>query len=222
MPRNNKKSKRRGRRPIEEITPPQRRTLVAISNMTGLRGLPPTIAELADRLGISAPSVYAQVRQLIRKGFVRNTPNKARSLEVVSMPREVIPDVVQIPIVGRVAAGTPITAIENIDGEVLVDSHLVKHGRCFALRVQGDSMTGAGIHDGDLVIVRQQQAAENGQIVVALLGEEATVKRLHIAGGVVELLPENPKHKPIPIEPDTEFRIVGQVVGIRRTSAANG
>ncbi len=117
-----------------------------------------------------------------------------------------------VPIVGRVAAGPPILADENIIGEVLVDSRVARHGRCFALEVQGDSMIDADIDDGDLVVVRQQPLAESGDIVVALLGEEATVKRLYIRDETIELRPENTSHRPITVGPEDELRILGKVV----------
>ena len=123
------------------------------------------------------------------------------------------------PSLSSAAAGQPILAEENIIGEVLVDSRAARHGRCFALEVQGDSMIDAGIDDGDLVVVRQQPLAESGDIVVALLDQEATVKRLFIRDERIELRPENPQHRPMPIGPDDGLRILGKVVAISRSGA---
>ncbi len=139
----------RGRPPVVEITGPQRRTLRELCRFTNLRGFPPTIQELADILGISTPSVRDQVKQLVRKGYVKRESRKARGLTVVREPTDEVFDLQTVPIIGRVAAGQPILAEENITGEVLIDSHAARSGRCFALEVQGDSMIDAGIRDRD-------------------------------------------------------------------------
>ena len=209
-------SRPRGRRPIQEITAPQRRTLQEIRLYTSRRGFPPTIKELADILGISHASAHGQVNQLVRKGYLKREPKKARGIAIVREPEDDVPDLVAVPIVGQVAAGQPILAEENIIGEVLVESRIAGSGRCFALEVKGDSMVKAGIRERDLVVVRQQPVAENGDIVVALLEDEATVKRLYIREEKIELRPENPKHRPIPVGPDDGLRILGKVVAVRR------
>ena len=209
--------KARGRRPVEEITDPQRRTLHELRRFINRRGFPPTIQELADILGISPPSVRDQITQLVRKGYVRRESRKARGLTVLREPTDEVLELRAVPIVGRVAAGQPLLAEENVVGEVLVDSRAIRSGRCFALEVRGDSMIGAGIRDQDLVVVRQQPVAESGDIVVALLDQEATVKRLFIRDERIELRPENPTHRPIPIGPDDGLRILGKVVAISRS-----
>ncbi len=208
---------RGGRRPIEEITAPQRRTLGELRRFISQQGFPPTIQELADILGISAPSVRDQVSQLERKGYVKREPRKARGLTVVGEPMEDVADLLAVPIIGKVAAGKPFLAAENVVGEVLIDSRAVRSGRFFALEVEGESMIEADIQDRDLVVVRQQPVAENGDIVVALLDQEATVKRLFIREERIELRPENPKLRPIPIGPDHGLIILGKVVAVRRT-----
>ncbi len=205
-----------GRPRVVEITDPQRRTLTAISRHVARFGYPPTLIELADTLGITHPSAHDQVNQLVRKGYLRREPNKARGLTVVQEPPLDTDELVPVPIIGRIAAGLPILAEENIEGEVLVDARTATRGRCFALHIVGDSMTGADIRDGDLVIVRQQPVAENGDIVAALLGDEATVKRLSIREEVIELRPENARYKPIPVRPEDEMRIIGKVVAVRK------
>jgi len=125
---------------------------------------------------------------------------------------------VTIPLVGTVVAGHPLMAQENLLGELLVDASTVRSGRHFALKVSGQSMMNAGISSGDVVIVRQQPLADHRDIVVALLNDEATVKRLHYRSGEVALLPENPNFKPIPVGPDDDLRIVGKVVAVRAGS----
>jgi repressor LexA len=206
----------RGRRPVHEITEPQRRTLKEIRLFTNRRGFPPTMKELADILGISHASAHGQVSQLVRKGYLKREARKARGIVILRDPEDDVPDLVAVPIVGRVAAGQPILAEENIVGEVLVEGGIARSGRCFALEVTGDSMVDAGIRERDLVVVREQAVAENGDIVVALLEDEATVKRLFIRDEKIELRPENPNHRPIPVGPDDGLRILGKVVAVRR------
>jgi repressor LexA len=140
--------------------------------------------------------------------------------DIDDAPRKVV--LVSVPIVGRVAAGQPIMAEENIVGEVLVENTVVGGEPCFALCVAGQSMVNAGIADKDIVIVRRQIIAENGDIVVALIGGEATVKRLSIQGPRVELRPENPKFKPIVVGTDDDLRILGKVVAVRRADRSPG
>jgi repressor LexA len=212
---------RRGRRPIEAITEPQRRTLAAIRTFASKRGYPPTMDELGEVLGIAPATAHEQVTQLVRKGYLRREPRKARSLEILKEPEHEVSSLVPVPIVGTVPAGQPLLAAENVIGELLVDGSLVRGSRCFALQVRGDSMVRADIRNGDYVVVRQQQVAESGDIVVALLGEEATVKRLRIGDDRIELRPENPRHRPIVVGPDDDLRIQGKVIAVRRRSAAD-
>ena len=210
------KKKRQGRPPIDEITESQRRTLHAIKELTTQLGVPPTMREVAKLLRVSAANVQEQVDQLVRKAYLRREPRKARNLTVVQIPVDQISNLVVVPIVGTVTAGQPLLAEENIIGTVSIDANVVSKGRCFALKVVGDSMTGAGIQSGDLVIVRQQQMAENGEIVVAMRDGEATVKRLSFREDHVELRPENPRYRPIAIDPDDDFKILGKVLAVRR------
>jgi repressor LexA len=207
--------KGRGRRPVEEITDTQINALKEIRRFTNHRGFPPTIKELADILGISHASAHGQVNQLVRKGYLKREARKARSLAIVREPEDTLSVMTAIPIVGRVAAGRSILAVENIVGEIMVEGRIARSGRCFALEVAGDSMVNAGIKERDLVVVREQPVAENGDIVVALLEDEATVKRLFIRDEKIELRPENPKHRPIPVGPDDGLRILGKVIAVR-------
>ena len=208
-----------GRPPSAGITPSQNRTLNEIREFLSKYEYPPTIHELAAILGVSHSSVHEQIGQLIRKGYLRREPGKSRGIVVVRQHEENLAEVVSVPIVGKVVAGPPLLAEDNISGEILVDASLVKRGPCFALEVHGDSMTGAGINARDLLIVRQQPVGESGEIVVALLDGEATVKRLAVEGGRVELRPANPRYRPIPVSVESDFRIVGKVVGIWRRPA---
>jgi len=203
------------------ITPAQLRTLNEIRAFASKFEYPPTLHELAAILGVSHSSVHEQISELIRKGYLRREPGKSRGIVIVREPADSVAEVVSVPIVGRVVAGPPLLAEENISGEILVDASLLRRGPCFALEVQGDSMKGAGIKASDFLIVRQQPVAENGEIVVALLDGEATVKRLAVERGQVELRPENPRYRPILVSGEHDFRIVGKVVGIWRRPAKN-
>jgi repressor LexA len=208
--------KRRGRRPVEELTDSQRRVLREIQDFIAQRDFPPTGKELASRLGISTATAHEQIGQLVRKGYLRREPRKARGIFLARIPDDRPADLAPLPLLGTVPAGSPLLAEENILGEVWVDRKLVASGRCFALQVTGESMRDASINDGDMVIVRQQPVAENGDIVVALLDDEATVKRLSIRDHEIELRPENPKFRSMQIGPEHELRIVGKVIAVRR------
>lgn len=209
--------KRRGRRPIEDLTDAQRRTLGEVRAFIVRHRFPPSVQELGEVLGISPASAHQQINQLVRKGYIKREPRKARGLSIIRDSDDGPAGLVAVPLVGTVAAGHPVLAEENLIGEVLVEGGLVRGGRCFALRVSGQSMVNAGIEDQDVVIVRQQPIAESGDIVVAMIDDEATVKRLSIQGPSIELRPENPKFKPIVIGAGDELRILGKVVAVRRT-----
>ena len=211
-----------GRPPIDTITDAQRRTLRTIEAFVRERTIPPTMQDLADDLGITPASVYGLIKQLERKGYVqRSGRKKARSLVVIRSADDPLVGLASIPLVGTVAAGRPLLAEENILGEVLVDGSMARNGSCFGLRVQGDSMKNIGISADTLLIVRQQPLAEHGDIVVAQVNGETTVKRLYLRGQTIELHPENPKYRPIPITSELDFRIVGKVVAVQRADQPN-
>jgi len=210
--------KKRGRKPVEQLTETQRRVLQELRDFMVEHGFPPSTQELAELLGVSTATAHEQVGQLVKKGFLTREARKARGLRL-ARPLEddhTPADLVSIPLLGSVAAGHPILAEENVLSEVMIERRLAANGRCFALRITGESMRDAGINDGDLVVVRQQPVAENGDIVVAQLAGESTVKRLSIRDHVIELRPENPAFAPMPIGPDDDLRILGKVIGIRR------
>ena len=198
---------------MDKLTPAQQSLLAAIERLRKSLRMSPTVQEIADALGIRAPSVHEALSRLEAKGYIRRQPNKARSIEVVrrSLPRKT--RLVAVPIIGKVAAGPAILAIENRIGLLMVPESAVR-GSCFALKVQGSSMIEADIFENDYVVVRQQPLAENNDIVVAMIDGEATVKRLHIAEDRVELRPANRRMKPIRVDPHAEFRIVGKVLHV--------
>ncbi|MCC6454680.1 MAG: transcriptional repressor LexA [Caldilineaceae bacterium] len=186
-------------------------------------GWTPSVREIGDAVGLrSSAAVQKQLTSLERKGYIRRPPGQARSIQLLksfSAPTgnvpENLPEKLQIPIVGEVTAGVPILAQENITGYLTVvdEALLTKPGSFFALRVQGESMIEAGILSGDYVVVLQQPTAENGEIVVALLDEEATVKRFFKEPGQVRLQPANASMKPLITR---DVQILGRVVSVIR------
>lgn len=204
----------RGRPRQDEITVGQSRMLKTLSAAIDRNGFAPTMTELGEKLGITAASAHQLILQLERKGYVRRLPRKARSLSIIRRPSQTIDRMMSVPVVGVVKAGPAMLAEENCMGEVMVASATVGRGPCFALRVSGDSMKNVDMRDGDIVIVRQQQLAENGEIVVAMIDGEATVKRLSVEDGAIRLLPENKKYKPIKVDPDSDFRVLGKVISV--------
>lgn len=197
------------------LTGAQRRVLKAISEFIARRQFPPTVQELAELLGVRPATVHEHLGHLAKKGYIRHEPRKARGLAVVRKAEDELEELVPLPLVGMVAAGRPVLAEENILGEVLVESSLARRGRCFALRVSGDSMVNAGIRDGDIIVVRLQPVAESGDIVVARVGGEVTVKRLYIQGDRIELRPGNRRYRPLILGPEMECQIIGKVLAVR-------
>lgn len=200
----------------DDLTPRQRRILEYIADTVRDRGYPPTVREIGEAVGLtSSSSVHSQLANLERKGLLHKDPTKPRAIGLADESTR--PDGVVIPVLGRIAAGAPVLATENVDEYLTVPVGFAKGGEHFALRVAGQSMTGAGILDGDVVVVRRQDSAADGDIVAALLpgpGEdEATVKRLRRRGGRVTLHPENPAFSPIHM---TDGRILGKVVAVLR------
>ncbi len=205
------------------LTPRQRRVLHVIKDAVETIGYPPSIRELAQKAGLaSTSSVSYQLKVLEEKGFLRRDPNRPRAL-VVTLPEtesltseqsyDAHPQSVTAPLLGRIAAGGPILAEEQVEDVFALPHQLVGDGQLFMLQVQGDSMVDAAICDGDWVVVRQQPDANNGDIVAALLDEEATVKTYRRKDGHVWLMPHNEQYSPIDGD---DARIMGKVVAVMR------
>jgi len=195
---------------MEPLTKRQERALKAILKFFDDEDRPPTIRELAELLRCHVKTVYQYILVLERKGYIERRKGRIHVPPALRGDRSV-------PIVGRVAAGTPILAAQNIDGYLSLAPILCKREGTFALTVRGDSMVGAHICDGDYVIVRQQPTVENGEIGVVIVNDEATVKRIRKAGRHVRLLAENPAIPPMELDTAAEdVRIVGKVVGVVR------
>jgi repressor LexA len=202
---------------VSDISSRQQRILDFIAETVRDRGYPPTVREIGDAVGLtSSSSVHAQLANLERAGLLRKDPTKPRAMTLAGDEHRV--DAATVPVVGRVAAGTPILAAEQVEDYVSVPAAFTRPGGDhFALRVAGDSMVGAGILDGDLVVVRGQDTARDGDIVAALLPgpaeDEATIKRLGHDGPRVLLIPENPALEPFEM---SGGRILGKVVAVLR------
>ena len=201
----------------DNLTDRQRRILDYIAKTVDDRGYPPSVREIGDAVGLHSPSsVHAQLATLAEKGLLAKDPTKPRAISLHrratgSAPRR--SNVTDVPLVGRIAAGGPILAEQNLEDTMTLPRDLVGSGTLFALTVAGDSMTGAGIMDGDTVVVRQQNTADDGEIVAALIDDEATVKRLSRRGGRVRLIAENPAYDDIVPE---ELSLLGKVVAVLR------
>jgi repressor LexA len=178
------------------------------------RGYPPTMREIAHALGLASPStVLHHLRILEEQGYIEREPARNRALRPSSWRGGEMEGARFVPLVGRVAAGLPILAAENLEGYLPLPQNLFTGRELFMLQVQGDSMNGASILEGDYVIVNQQTAADDGDIVVAMLEDEATVKRLFRRSDHVELRAENPRYEPIIAK---DVQVLGKVVGVVR------
>jgi len=211
-----------------KLTDRQKEILAFIQQFLEGNGYPPTLREIGKKFDIvSTFGVKRHLDALVKKGYLKVEGFASRGLTLLHQnnlhenPSEVIikneREYREIPIVGRVAAGYPILATENIEGNIIVDpGYLKKSDDSFALKVKGDSMVNAGIFEGDILIVNPQKQANNGEIIVALLGDEATVKRYEIKEGKIRLIPENSFYQPIEVNEQKDFSIIGKVVGVIR------
>ncbi|BBX17277.1 repressor LexA [Mycolicibacterium duvalii] len=210
------------------LTERQRTILEVIRASVTTRGYPPSIREIGDAVGLtSTSSVAHQLRTLERKGFLRRDPNRPRAVDVRGLEdgvaatvaatdvtgSDVLPEPTFVPVLGRIAAGGPILAEEAVEDVFPLPRELVGEGSLFLLKVVGDSMVDAAICDGDWVVVRQQNVADNGDIVAAMIDGEATVKTFKRTRGQVWLMPHNPVFDPIP---GNDAAILGKVVTVIR------
>ncbi len=202
---------------MQRLTDRQRQVLDGIHEIVQQKRYPPTVREIGERLGLrSSCTVQRHLEALERKGYIKRDRTKARSVEILRSPDPTMIPVpmVPVPVIGRVAAGQPLLATENIEEVFPLPRDIVKDAQCFMLQVKGSSMIEAGIFDGDYVVVRQQPYADDGEIVVALLGDEATVKYLRRKRNRVSLEPANKDMQPIIAN---EVQIIGKVLmSIRR------
>lgn len=212
----------------KRLTERQEEILTFIKQFREESGYPPTLREIGKKFGISSTfGVKRHLDALVKKGYLNIESNASRGIsfqkktddtsDVKLFKIENDYGFQKVPIIGRVAAGSPILAEENIEGNVVIDSTFMKRSdECFALRVKGDSMINAGIFEGDLVIVSAKRESFNGDTVVALLNDEATVKTYENKNNVIRLLPQNNNYKPIEITDTDRFSLIGKVIGIVR------
>lgn len=203
-----------------DLTPRQRAIVDMIRTSIEERGYPPSVREIGDAVGLMSPSSVAhQLAALERKGVLRRDASRPRALVVADSATsdtptgDLRPTASYVPLLGRIAAGTPILADEAVETVFPLPKELVGDGELFLLKVSGDSMVEAAICDGDYVVVRRQQTADNGAVVAALLDDEATVKTLRRRGGKTWLMPANAAYSPID---GTHAQILGQVVAVLR------
>ena len=221
-------------RPAESLLTPRQRTILDVirASVTS-RGYPPSIREIGDAVGLtSTSSVAHQLRTLEKKGYLRRDPNRPRAVDVRSADdvriadeasrapvvtdvagSDALPEPTYVPVLGRIAAGGPILAEEAVEDVFPLPRELVGEGALFLLKVVGESMVDAAICDGDWVVIRQQNVADNGDIVAAMIDGEATVKTFKRTGGQVWLMPHNPAFDPIP---GNDAAVLGKVVTVIR------
>ncbi|NLW48530.1 MAG: transcriptional repressor LexA [Firmicutes bacterium] len=204
---------------MEDLTTRQQEILNYIIMEVQKKGYPPSVREIGEAVGLSSSSsVHAHLEKLEEMGYLRREPTKPRAIEVLSNDSPIGPinnanNLQYVPIVGAVTAGAPILAEQNVEEYFPLPKDFSRAEDVFMLKVRGDSMINAGIFDGDMVIVNKEPTARNGDIIVALLGEEATVKRFYKETNQVRLQPENEKYAPILA---TDIQVLGKVVGLIR------
>lgn len=201
-----------------KISQKQSEILEYMKNEILNRGFPPSVREICEAVHLkSTSSVHSHLETLEKNGYIRRDPTKPRAIEIVDDNFNLVRrETVNVPIIGKVSAGQPLLAVENIDGYFPIPSEYMPNNKTFMLVVQGDSMINAGIFNGDYVIVEQQKTAENGQKVVALVEDSATVKTFYKEDGHIRLQPENDTMEPIIVEQDQFFQILGKVIGVFR------
>ncbi len=200
------------------LTDTQERVYRFIIDWKECRGFPPTVREIADGLGFKSINNVRQHLQLIeKKGFLRISSGKARGIDITAQFGKVASgNGVEVPLIGRVAAGSPIVAEENIEGTVTLDRTLFKGDGLFTLRVRGESMQDIGVFDGDIAVVKQQPGAADGEVVVAIVDGEATLKRFFKKNDAIVLHAENPTFKDIVVTSPKNVFIAGRLVGVIR------
>lgn len=200
---------------MDTISAKQQQILHYIKQVLREKGYPPAVREICLAVGLRSPStVHSHLTKLEEKGYIRRDPSKPRAIEILDEKTKWIADsVTLVPLLGRVTAGVPILAAEQIESYFPLPSQLTRHKEVYMLNVVGESMINVGILDGDRIIVKQQESAQNGDIVVALLGDEVTVKRFFKEKNYVRLQPENDTMEPIC---SRDVKVIGKVIGLYR------
>jgi repressor LexA len=197
---------------MKELTKKQKKVLEFLTSYTKKYGYPPTVREIGEHFGFLWTAARGHLQAIGRKGFIKINPSRSRGIEIIGLkPTEGF----MVPVVGKIRAGRPILATEDIEAHILIDKSLFPAENAFTLKVIGDSMIEAGIQEGDFVIVRPQKVIENGEIGIVLIEDEATVKRVFKGKKKITLRPENKNMKPETFSPD-EVTIIGKVIGVIR------
>ena len=201
--------------PSGRITPKQQEILDFLKKEILMKGYPPAVREICEAVHLkSTSSVHSHLETLEKNGYIRRDPTKSRTIEIIddnfNLSRR---EVVNIPLLGQVAAGQPLLAVENITEYFPIPSEYMPGGEVFMLKVKGDSMINMGIYEGDQIIVRKQNTASNGEVIVALVDDSATVKRFYKENGHIRLQPENDFMDPIIVD---DCEILGKVIGLIR------
>lgn len=202
-----------------KISKKQSEILEYMKNEILNRGFPPSVREICEAVNLkSTSSVHAHLETLEKNGYIRRDPTKPRAIEIVDDNFNLVRrETVNVPIIGKVAAGEPLLAVENIDGYFPIPAEFMPKNQAFMLVVHGESMINAGIFDGDYVVVEQQETANNGEKIVALVEDSATVKTFYKEDDLIRLQPENDYLKPIIVHPEKQsFQILGKVIGVFR------
>ena len=202
-----------------KISKKQSEILEYMKNEILNRGFPPSVREICEAVNLkSTSSVHAHLETLEKNGYIRRDPTKPRAIEIVDDSFSLVRrETVHVPIIGKVAAGEPLLAVENIDGYFPIPAEFMPKNQAFMLVVHGESMINAGIFDGDYVVVEQQETANNGEKIVALVEDSATVKTFYKEDDLIRLQPENDYLEPIIVHPEKQsFQILGKVIGVFR------
>lgn len=199
---------------MKTLTKKQEHIFNFIKDSIHSSGFPPTVREIGEKFSITVKGAYDHLKAIEKKGFIRCTQNKSRAIEVLIDKNIKTPsDILNIPLVGRIAAGAPILAQENIEDYIKLPKAMLPGGELFALQVKGDSMTEKGITDGDIAIIKKQSTANNGDIVAALIDDEATLKIFKSVDRKIHLIPANPAYKPMVLDNVT---VLGKLVSLIR------
>lgn len=201
-----------------KISKKQSEILEYMKNEIINRGFPPSVREICEAVNLkSTSSVHSHLETLEKNGYIRRDPTKPRAIEIVDDSFNLVRrETVNVPIVGKVAAGQPLLAVENVESYFPIPAEYMPNEKTFMLVVQGESMVNAGIFDGDYVVVEQRATADNGDMVVALVNDSATVKTFYKEADHIRLQPENDFMDPIIVEQDAFFQILGKVIGVFR------
>ena len=201
----------------QNITEKQKEILEYIKSEILKRGFPPAVREICEAVPlISTSSVLSHLETLERKGYIRRDPTKPRAIEILDDSFQLLrKEMVNVPIVGKIAAGSPLLAVENIESYFPIPSEYLPNAQTFLLEVQGESMINAGVLPGDHILVQQQNNAENGEMIAALIDDSATVKTFYREDGYIRLQPENDTMDPILVQ-ETQLHILGKVIGVFR------